>query len=449
MTSISLEIINHRTFESAHNLLEIYMDTNQLRRKIPDNAFTGAIRLKVLSVTINHFQEIGEKSLCGLPRLERLLFYRNKLQKIHPKAFRDLKNLVVLGLNENLLEILPKDLFANNPKLRELYLNSNRLQYIEKATFTPLKSLYRLEIPASVCVNLLAQSGVNLNSLEQTLGKCHANYLAKMAEDAEELDNSHCFEGKCAQEEIKECPGVGKQTVADSTIQPDTGMGQDSQTLEEVDQKILDKMEVLEGKLGNILDALTLLENSQQPPENDTFKDTPKADLPIHKTYQNLTQLLNDFYEKLDIKLVTFSDRIIQLTNETLMKCLDGNSDDWFSPEVASESPTRQGRRLQSQVINRSDPNEAMKQTMNEMTDELLEKLKVHYENLPVNKKLPNGILALVVCLVAVQLVVFALIGIVYMLIRKSGQNDVAKEIELKEVKPEGSTDHPQNNYTD
>ncbi|CAK9048295.1 unnamed protein product [Durusdinium trenchii] len=93
------------------------LEFNELE-ELPEDAFQGLSKLKVLWLTGNHYQ-MGEKGY------KKMKVAGNRLQHLHPKLFEGLSSLQVLLLHHNKLEMLPKDVFEGLSKLRVLKLLDN------------------------------------------------------------------------------------------------------------------------------------------------------------------------------------------------------------------------------------------------------------------------------------------------------------------------------------
>lgn len=93
------------------------LEFNNLRR-LPDTAFYGLRKLKVLWLTGNHYQR-GEREY------KRMAKAANFIEELHPRQFVTLEGLQVLLLHHNALRDLPDDLFAQQAKLRVLKLLDN------------------------------------------------------------------------------------------------------------------------------------------------------------------------------------------------------------------------------------------------------------------------------------------------------------------------------------
>lgn len=102
--------------------------------------------------TIGQMVEIHEKHFRGMPELESLSLYNNKLTSVPADAFTTLTKLRLIHLSINRIEILPYGLFSNNLNLEKIYLYDNKIKYIGSELFNGLSKLNLLELRGNVCV---------------------------------------------------------------------------------------------------------------------------------------------------------------------------------------------------------------------------------------------------------------------------------------------------------
>ncbi|CAJ1444434.1 unnamed protein product [Effrenium voratum] len=93
------------------------LEFNELE-ELPEDAFHGLSKLKVLWLTGNHYQ-VGEKGY------KKMKVAGNRLQELPPRIFQGLSNLQVLLLHHNRMQFLPPGVFDELAKLRVLKLLDN------------------------------------------------------------------------------------------------------------------------------------------------------------------------------------------------------------------------------------------------------------------------------------------------------------------------------------
>uniref|UniRef100_A0A8C5DRY3 Ig-like domain-containing protein n=1 Tax=Gouania willdenowi TaxID=441366 RepID=A0A8C5DRY3_GOUWI len=133
--------------------LELFMIHGNNIHSLPDGVFTDLTALQMLKMSYNKLTEINRHTLHGLWSLTRLHLDHNQLEFLHPDAFHGLTSLRMLQLEGNRLQQLHPATFATFTvmnhfpvsTLRHLYLSDNGLTSLRNEmlkTMPQLENLY-------------------------------------------------------------------------------------------------------------------------------------------------------------------------------------------------------------------------------------------------------------------------------------------------------------------
>ncbi|XP_036947749.1 matrix-remodeling-associated protein 5 isoform X1 [Acanthopagrus latus] len=153
--NLGFNSINEITDKSLAGLrkLELLMVHGNDVHSLPDGVFRDLTSLQMLKMSYNKLTEINRHTLQGLWALARLHLDHNQLEFIHPDAFQGLTSLRLLQLEGNRLQQLHPATFTtftlmdyfHVSTLRHLYLSHNGLMSLPShlvATMPQLENLY-------------------------------------------------------------------------------------------------------------------------------------------------------------------------------------------------------------------------------------------------------------------------------------------------------------------
>ncbi|XP_011892175.1 PREDICTED: platelet glycoprotein V isoform X2 [Cercocebus atys] len=92
---------------------------------LPQGAFQGLGKKRVLSLHSNGLTALPDGLLRGLGRLRQVSLRRNRLRALPKKIFRNLSSLESVQLDHNQLKKMPGDAFGALPRLKEVLLGHN------------------------------------------------------------------------------------------------------------------------------------------------------------------------------------------------------------------------------------------------------------------------------------------------------------------------------------
>ena len=184
-------------------------------KKLNDEAFDSfpISSLRVLLISGNRLDFIGNSSLQNLSSLEELdlsdnqlkylprnvfkhnplmkslKLHRNDLEILHTNLFQPLTELLVLNLSQNALtvELMDASVFADLKSLQVLSLSHNKIVKIDQEVLKPLSNLRVLDLTGNQIASIDNESFLNLTNLE-TL-KLTANQLTSVDTEIEPLVN--------------------------------------------------------------------------------------------------------------------------------------------------------------------------------------------------------------------------------------------------------------------
>lgn len=169
---------NAKTFQNATNLLELYIQNNQITKLI-GYIFHDTKKLKVLDLSHNEIEKIHSKAFFSLEKLEDLNLSNNKVSSLDDDVFANLGNLKSIGLEYNQLTMIASRLFTENHKnLVTISLNFNAIEEISPHVFDNLKSLKFLMLSGNKCVDMNFKSHIipENTSIKMELNQCLKNY---------------------------------------------------------------------------------------------------------------------------------------------------------------------------------------------------------------------------------------------------------------------------------
>uniref|UniRef100_UPI0037E8D63E matrix-remodeling-associated protein 5 n=1 Tax=Semicossyphus pulcher TaxID=241346 RepID=UPI0037E8D63E len=153
--NLGFNSINEITDKSLAGLrkLEMLMVHGNDIHSVPDGAFRDLTSLQMLKMSYNKLKEVSRHTLQGLWSLARLHLDHNRLEFIHPDAFQGLTSLRLLQLEGNRLQQLHPATFStfslmdhfHVSTLKHLYLSDNGLTSLPSrllATMPQLENLY-------------------------------------------------------------------------------------------------------------------------------------------------------------------------------------------------------------------------------------------------------------------------------------------------------------------
>lgn len=135
ISKCSLRELNLLSFNKAENLLELYMQENELVA-LEDSYFVHTQKLKLLDISSNRITTINENAFRSLGNLERLSLSYNRLAVLADETFVPLRSLEWLWLDHNQLTLISSYLFSlSQHNLKGAYFNDNQITAISPFAF--------------------------------------------------------------------------------------------------------------------------------------------------------------------------------------------------------------------------------------------------------------------------------------------------------------------------
>lgn len=132
--------------------------------------FSGIESLEELNITRSNLIALeGDLLFAGLRSLNALNLATNKISKISSNEFSNLIRLKKLLLNENQLTDIDKKLFKNNVDLEIISISSNNIEKLHFKTFSSLLKLKRINLSLNLLISLdsrLLENNVNLEVVD-------------------------------------------------------------------------------------------------------------------------------------------------------------------------------------------------------------------------------------------------------------------------------------------
>lgn len=153
----NLTVIREHIFSGAYNLVEIFLNDNQILL-IEDGAFYFE-KLSRIYLQDNHLKSLSTNLLTGTPVLYGIDISRNQLTSVQG-VFDKCLNLTIIGLNHNQIESLDLIELANIPSLMVLSLEGNKLKFNTDYDETDRKRL----MPSKTRLEYLNLDSNNLSS---------------------------------------------------------------------------------------------------------------------------------------------------------------------------------------------------------------------------------------------------------------------------------------------
>lgn len=177
----NLDILVNK-FKQIKKLSIKFMFFDGISKLLNGHHFENLLELNIHSCEIN---EILEKWINRLAKLQSLSIRLNNILIIECDAFSSLKNLNYLSLEHNSIESLDSRYFSELINLETLCLNHNRLKSLDENTFSGLKNLKTLDLKSNELEILEVNSFRGLGNLKKlNLSKNKLSYF-----DVRVLDN--------------------------------------------------------------------------------------------------------------------------------------------------------------------------------------------------------------------------------------------------------------------
>ncbi|XP_069829888.1 platelet glycoprotein V-like [Dendropsophus ebraccatus] len=114
---------------------------------IPNFIFSNLSNLEVLVLTKNtKLQSLPEDAFSGLIKLVELYLYSNNISVLPVGLFQHLESLQVLSLYNNTFDSLPNDLLKPLTNLQNIYLNNSKISTLPGNLFKALPNLQRVHL---------------------------------------------------------------------------------------------------------------------------------------------------------------------------------------------------------------------------------------------------------------------------------------------------------------
>lgn len=124
LKNCTLQEIHRDAFKEMSLLIELDLSYNQLKVLYP-GTFTDVFRLRVLIVTHNEIEHLGDNLFENLGFLAKVDFRYNSLKSISQYTFVNVTVIREIDLENNQLTVLKEESFRGMPSLRSLTLNQN------------------------------------------------------------------------------------------------------------------------------------------------------------------------------------------------------------------------------------------------------------------------------------------------------------------------------------
>ncbi|KAE9415552.1 hypothetical protein Angca_002700, partial [Angiostrongylus cantonensis] len=192
-----IEEIEQKSIEKLTRLEKLYLQNNKLRR-FPLHVGEGLQSLRQLNLDNNLIETLPNYALISAYRLESFSIAGNRIHSISDKVFHSnySKRLKSLNLSGNRISVIPKGAFQNLEQLQVLKLDKNQLRIIDSLAFSELPSLRHLDLSNNAIVQILPQAFAALPVLQTLL--LHNNNIKRIDKLAfqhldkiESLDISH------------------------------------------------------------------------------------------------------------------------------------------------------------------------------------------------------------------------------------------------------------------
>ncbi|XP_046408471.1 insulin-like growth factor-binding protein complex acid labile subunit [Ischnura elegans] len=127
------------TWIGGRGVWDLLLDNNSLS-SLPDEAFYGMVKLKVLKISSNKISHFPENIFSRNKNLYHLLASNNLFTHIPARLLKNNTRLRTLDLSHNLIETLHEDFFSNSIKLCHIDISDNRIHHLPDKIFKPFKS---------------------------------------------------------------------------------------------------------------------------------------------------------------------------------------------------------------------------------------------------------------------------------------------------------------------
>ena len=121
----------------------------------------------MLRMDDNDLTELRNDMFQGLPALEKLHLFDNKISYIEPGAFRSLSHLEYLDLDENELTDITSGMWEGLDELEFLLVGENHVTSLSPGVFKTLKNLKLLHLKRNGLTEIHGATWQGLDSLEE------------------------------------------------------------------------------------------------------------------------------------------------------------------------------------------------------------------------------------------------------------------------------------------
>ncbi|CAH1792450.1 unnamed protein product [Owenia fusiformis] len=163
-----LEVCVSGVTDSPSDIIELDLSFKP-HPNLTEGMFSNYTNLKILRLSATGISEIEDGSFSGLPSLERLEMYKNRLTILKNATFGNLSNLKVLYIAENALSTVESHTFSGLESLEELYLRGNYLTVLTDSLFSNLNNLVKLDLGYNDIYRIEANTFFQLHALETLL----------------------------------------------------------------------------------------------------------------------------------------------------------------------------------------------------------------------------------------------------------------------------------------
>lgn len=144
--------IGQSSFRGALKM-RILIIHNNLYQNMTDYSFINAENLEELNLKSNQISEISTKAFWGLEKLKQLNIANNSIEILSQKIFEGIQNLKILIMDHNRIKILNFELFAKNIQLEELSIAHNEISLLNQTGLENLLNLRNLNLRGNLCVD--------------------------------------------------------------------------------------------------------------------------------------------------------------------------------------------------------------------------------------------------------------------------------------------------------